>query len=315
MSPSSSTPHAVALPPVALTDDCNYVAAFLTMACPYRCSYCINEFEGRRRVARPLNAEAWIAGLSRLANLDRDSGPIPVTLQGGEPSCHPGFYDIINGVPERIALDVLTNLSFDVGEMIARVDPRRLRRDAPYASIRVSYHPSEADIDELLAKTHRLLEAGFSVGVYGVLHPDTADHIHVVQERARAEGIDFRTKEFLGFAHGKLYGQYRYEDACSCNVTRPVHCRTTELIIGPNGNIYRCHHDIYENYPPIGHLLDADFRMEKVFRPCDCFGHCNPCDVKVKTNRLQQFGHTSVEIRFEQPEDRSTPQCSAAACP
>ena len=286
------------LPDIAITQECNYIAAFLTMACPYRCSYCINEFESNRKSEKIMRAEDWITGLSRLTNLDRNSGPIPITLQGGEPTVHPDFYEIINALPDRIRIDLLTNLSFDVDEMIQKVDPGRLRRKAPYASIRVSYHPGQVEINELLEKTHRLLDAGFSVGIWGVLHPDIAEHILEIQKRAQAEDIDFRTKEFLGFHNGKLHGQYKYSQACSTKIEQDVLCRTTELIIGPGGDIYRCHHDLYEKAQPIGHLLQSDFNMSNEFKPCHCFGHCNPCDIKVKTNRFQQFGHTSVEIKF-----------------
>ncbi|KPK77903.1 MAG: hypothetical protein AMJ79_01675, partial [Phycisphaerae bacterium SM23_30] len=264
------------------------------MACPYHCDYCINAFESDQHRNWPMMPGAdWIRGLSRLTNLDRPDGLVPVTLQGGEPSVHPDFYEIINGLPKQIRIDILTNLCFDVGEMIRRVDPHRLRREAPYASIRVSYHPDQVDLEELLAKTHRLLEADFHVGIWAVGHPDWADHIGAVQERARREGIDFRIKEFLGTAHGKLYGTYKYPDACSLQTTRQVLCRTTELILGPDGSVYRCHHDLYEQFEPVGHILDPDFRMKGEFLPCDCYGHCNPCDIKIKTNRLQQFGHTS----------------------
>jgi len=289
-----------ALPEIAVTDDCNYVGVFLTMGCPYRCSYCINSFESRRRSWRTLSAAAWIRGLSRLTNLDKATGEVPVTLGGGEPSVHEGFYEIINGLPERIRIDILTNLAFDVEEMIRRVDPARLRREAPYASIRVSYHPSQVALEELLSKTHRLLEANFSVGIWGVLHPDQVDDILAAKERARAEGIDFRTKEFLGFHKGKLYGRYKYPDACRMERKRSVLCRTTELLVGPDGGIYRCHHDLYEQFSPIGHILDSNFKMTGHFLPCNYYGHCNPCDVKIKTNRLQQYGHTSVRIKFSE---------------
>ena len=282
---------------ITVTEDCNYIAAFLTMACPLRCGYCLNEFESGRKAWRQMSAADWVRGLSRLSGLERASGPIPVTLQGGEPSVHPGFYELITRLPERLRLDILTNLCFDVEEMIRRIKPARLRRDAPYASIRVSYHPEQMDLDELLPKVRRLQDAGFSVGIWGVLHPAQADNILAAQVRAQAEGIDFRTKEFLGFHDGKLYGQYKYPESCSQQVLRSVDCRTTELLIGPDGGIFRCHHDLYEHWAPIGHLLDPDFRMDGAFRPCTAYGHCNPCDVKVKTNRLQQFGHTSVEIR------------------
>ena len=176
--------HQTALPIVEVTADCNYIAAFLTMACPYRCSYCINTHESPRRKLPTLPAADWIAGLSRLANLDKPAGLVPLTLQGGEPSVHPDFYDIINGLPRRLRIDVLTNLCFDVDEMIQRVRPERLRRDAPYASIRVSYHPSQVSLDELLRKTHRLLEAGFHVGIWAVLVPGEEEPILAAQQRA-----------------------------------------------------------------------------------------------------------------------------------
>lgn len=286
------------LPDITITSDCNYIAAFLTMACPYSCNYCINKFESLQQRRKQLSADDWMQGLSRITGLCRKGNFIPVTLQGGEPSAHVGFYDIINGLTERIRLDVLTNLCFDVDEMIARVDPERLMRAAPYASIRVSYHPGQVEVDELLGKTHRLLNAGFSIGIWAVCHPDIEGHILEVQALAQAEGIDFRTKEFLGFHQGKLYGEYKFPDACAMQVQRKVQCRSTELLIAPDGHVFRCHHDLYENCNRIGHILDPVFEMTDEFRPCDYYGHCNPCDVKVKTNRLQQFGHTSVDIRF-----------------
>ena len=290
------------LPEIAIADQCNYIAVFLTMSCPYRCSYCINSFGSNIQKRFPTMSGAhWIAALSRLDNLERAQGDVPVTLQGGEPSLHNNFYEIINGLPEHIPIDILTNLSFDVEEMIAKVDPDRLRRNAPYASIRVSYHPDQVELDELLTKTHRMLEAGFSVGIWGVLHPNQADEILAAQQRACGEGIDFRTKEFLGFHQGRLYGNYKYPESCSLDRTRSVLCQTSELIIGPNGKVYRCHHDLYENYPAIGSIVDPEFHMTDEWRLCDYYGHCNPCDVKIKTNRLQQFGHTSVTIKsYEQ---------------
>lgn len=295
--------HADPLPDISIIAECNYVAAFLTMACPYSCRYCINRFETLNQKREHLCADDWIRGLSRISGLRREGSFIPITLQGGEPSAYGGFYDIINGLTERIRLDILTNLAFDIDEMIACVDPERLLRNAPYASLRVSYHPGQVEVDELLHKTHRLLNAGFSIGIWAVCHPDTEDHILEVQARAQSEGIDFRTKEFLGFHEGTLYGAYKYPEACAMESNERVQCRTTELLIGPDGHIFRCHHDLYENCDPIGHILDPAFEMAYEFQPCDYYGHCNPCDIKVKTNRLQQFGHTSVDIRFAQASE------------
>lgn len=83
----------------------------------------------------------------------------------------------------------------------------------------------------------------------------------------------------------------------SQRVERYCECKTTELIVGPTGDVYRCHSDLYESRTPVGHLADSEFDIEEVYKPCYIFGHCNPCDIKVKTNRFQEFGHTSVSIK------------------
>ena len=93
-------------------------------------------------------------------------------------------------------------------------------------------------------------------------------------------------------------GTYKYPDAVSGRVGPTVLCRTSELILGPSGHVYRCHSDLYNEREPVAHILDEDFAIEDVYRPCDAFGLCNPCDIKVKTNRFQQYGHTSVDIKY-----------------
>lgn len=271
----------------------NYIAAFLTFRCNFRCSYCINYFEVKRLPRGEISGEDWVKGLNRFVSRD----DLPVTLQGGEPSIYKDFYYIIKHIKPELNIDILTNLQFDVNEFIKKVEPNRLKRKAPYASIRVSYHPEVMDLDETIQKTLKMLEAGFSIGIWGVLHPQQKDMILKAQGKCKRLGIDFRTKEFLGEYRGRLYGTYLYEGACDKKHTEKVLCKTTELIIAPNGNIYRCHSDLYANRKPIGHLLDPDFKIEDKFRRCDFYGHCNPCDTKVKTNRFQQFGHTSVKIK------------------
>lgn len=277
---------------ICLHDDFNYVGVFLTFRCNYRCSYCINKHSGSIRMSKHLSAAEWIRGLSRL----RLKSDLPITLQGGEPTLHPGFYDVVNGLPRRLNIDLLTNLQFDAAEFTARVPPDRLRRNAPYASIRVSFHPQVMDLEKTMAKALTLQEAGYSIGLFGVLHPDQRDIIRVAQETCQAAGIDFRTKEFLGVHNGRLYGKYRYPQGLDGQTHEPVLCRNSELLIDPAGFVFRCHHDVYKGVNPIGHILDPDLTIESRFRQCQFFGRCNPCDLKLKTNRFQQFGHCSVEI-------------------
>lgn len=281
------------LKPIILPDHYNYAAFFLTLACNLTCSYCINRFGEDGYVKKRLSGEDVVRGINRIVSRD----DLPITLQGGEPSLHKDFIYIVNNIKPELNIDILTNLQFDADDFMRKVSPNRVKRDSPYASIRVSYHPEVMQLEPLMKKVLKLQNAGYSIGIWGVLHPSQEDKVKDAQRRAQAEGIDFRFKEFLGEHDGKLYGTYRYEGACDRKFEKTVLCKTTELIVGSDGSVYRCHSDLYEGRQPVGNIIDPAFELEDVWRTCGVFGHCNPCDIKVKTNRLQQYGHTSVEIK------------------
>jgi hypothetical protein len=270
----------------------NYIAVFLTLACNLRCPFCINRFSDEVKRYPVLPGDRWIEGLNRLVSRP----DLPVTLQGGEPSQHPDFHTIVNGLRDDLNIDILTNLQFDVDRLLASVPPGRVRRDAPYASIRVSYHPGQMDMPALVLRVQKLLEHGYSVGVWAVGLPGYVQDVELARQACLRAGIDFRVKEFLGVHDDRLHGTYKYPGALAGEALRTVRCRTSELIVGPTGDVFRCHADLYRGRPPVGSILDPEFQIEDIYRPCDCFGLCNPCDVKLKTNRFQKFGHTSVDI-------------------
>lgn len=290
-----------ALPSITPKEHHNYVAFFLTLACNLACPYCINlhNINNRFKQAgqRAMDVRDWIRSANRLI-LRTD---LPLTLQGGEPTLHPGFYRFVNEVKPELKMDLMTNLMFDVNVFIKDVPLWRFTREAPYAAIRASYHPGQNDINDLIVKTLKLQDAGFRVGLYGIEHPDPQlrDHIQKTQRRCLDLGLDFRMKEFLGEYGGKMYGTFKYDGCVGGQQLRKCECRTTEIIVDPAGYVFRCHSDLYNGRAPIAHILDEAFTEASIdeFRSCDVYGCCNPCDVKVKTNRFQVFGHTSVEIR------------------
>ncbi|MCE1225270.1 MAG: radical SAM protein [Geobacteraceae bacterium] len=290
-----------ALPPITPKEHHNYVAFFLTLACNLACPYCINLHNSNNRFnqadRRALDVGDWIRSANRLL-LRAD---LPLTLQGGEPTLYPGFYRFVNEVKPELKMDLMTNLMFDVNVFIKNVPLWRFTREAPYAAIRVSYHPGQNDIDDLIVKTIKLRDAGFRVGLYGIEHPDPQLRMHIqeTQRRCLELGLDFRMKEFLGEYGGKMFGTFKYDNCATGQTMRTCVCRTTEIIVDPAGYVYKCHADLYNGRDPIAHILDPDFNENSIdkFRSCSSFGSCNPCDVKIKTNRFQVFGHTSVEIR------------------
>ncbi len=295
---TSSAPNRLKL--VLLPASYNYVGAFLTFRCPYHCSYCINRFHGHEIGGYPeMSGSDWITFFSRLETRD-----VPVTLQGGEPGLHPDFITIVEEISQFQFVDILTNLAFDLNAFAQKIPPQRLNREAPYAPIRVSYHPEQFSLEEITKRILFLQDAGFRVGLYGVTHPAQAKEIEHARKVCADLGIDFRTKPFLGRHKGTLYGDYTYPEACSGTAARWCECATSELLIAPNGEIHRCHQFLYERRRPLAHVTDHALHPPEHFMACGMFGHCNPCDVKVKNNRFQQFGHTAMKIRNVQPPPR-----------
>lgn len=279
---------------VTLPERYNYIEAYLTLRCNLGCSYCINERSGKAARKRDeLSAKEWANGLNRI-----DFGDNPLTLGGGEPTLHPEFFELLERLRPEIAIDLLTNLEFDIDAFISKTSPDRFNqcRLPAYKAIRVSYHAERMDPQALLAKVIKLQGAGFNIGIFGLNHPMNIEENMKMAEMACDNRVFFFVKDFLGMLHGRLFGHFKYPEALD-GQPKPAECRTQEILIGPGGGIYRCHRDLYVWEGAIGRITDPELTITDAFRPCANFGHCNPCDVKLKTNRYLQMGSCAVEIR------------------
>jgi MoaA/NifB/PqqE/SkfB family radical SAM enzyme len=240
-----------------------------------------------------MSGKEWVRAINRIVS----RADVPVTIGGGEPTKHPDFYYIIRNIKPELGIDLLTNLEFNVDEFMANIPLEKIKLN-PFsdAAIRVSYNPGITDFDQLAAKTLKLKQHGYSIGIWTVAYPGYAKEIRIARQKSKMSGVDFYIKEFLGWHHGRLYGHYKYPDAIGKDKTRKVLCRTVELSVSPNGNIHRCQRDIFSGENPIGHILDPKFQIEDKFRPCNSYGKCNPCSVKIRT-RPQKHSYTLVEIQ------------------
>jgi hypothetical protein len=164
-----------------------------------------------------------------------------------------------------------------------------MKRKAPYASIRVSFHPATMSLTDTINRVRVLKNKGYSVGVWIVDHPDDA-LVPFYQKSFITAGIDCRLKEYLD---GKNHGTYKYMELQG---KQDVLCRPSELLIAPDGSMFRCHGDLYGNRSPYAHVLDAKVELYDTYRPCVVVA-CNSCDIKVKTDRFQVDGHCAVEIK------------------
>ncbi len=286
------------LPEVIVPSDTDYIGIYLTNRCFLSCSYCItNMFNPyvNTKILKELSASDWISSINRLKLPDG----VPITLQGGEPFLHKGIWEILENVNQKI--DILTalpeNVTVQAVKALKALDWNK--RDAPYPTIRVSFHPGQNDYKVLIDRISKLQEF-LSIGLFHIEHPEYLNLTDEICQYAKRRGVEFRTKSFLGIWNKEMYGRYKYLDAAVGHVVKKsVQCRNTALPVAPDGIIYRCHSDLYatRNDLSLGRLSDPDLKIEHTYRQCGNYGLCSPCDIKIKTNHLQQDGYCSADIK------------------
>jgi radical SAM protein with 4Fe4S-binding SPASM domain len=296
---------------IKIPEKYKYIAAFISMRCNLGCSFCLNAFNKNfSRNYEEISGEKWVDALNKI----NPKKGIPITLCGGEPSLHKDFIDIINNLKPELEIDILTNLQWSKSKFnnfIKYVNPDKIKRDSIYPSIRVSYHPEQmGNGDKLIENVLMLKKEGFDIGIESVMYPlgETLSAIEQIAIKCRNKNISFRPKSFTGKFEGLddkgnkfsiKYGNYsKYENsAFNEEISLDCLCKTSELILGPEGNVYRCHRDLFAREYSIGNITEPNFQIKNIFRECSKYGQCHPCDVKVKTNNKQKLGHTSVDIK------------------
>ena len=285
---------------IIVPKDYDYVGVYLTDRCHLDCPYCITTHHNSpfsKKDVPELRPEEWVIGLNRL-ELPKD---VPITLQGGEPFLYKGIWKILEDVRHKI--DILTALPPFVkkSHFLNLKTLEWNNRRAPYPTIRVSFHRGENDYKELVERIAELQEI-LNIGLYYLEYPSHSDEeLAALGDYAKKFNVELRSKEFLGESNGRVYGTFLYPDAALGRPTGvKVLCRNTVVPIGQDGNIYRCHSDLYFSRPEgvLGNLLGEVFEFPDSHLYCDNYGLCSVCDVKIKTNHEQIYGYTSVDIKF-----------------
>lgn len=296
---------------IYLSESYKTISAFLTFRCNLGCSYCVNKASNEkiyRKGFNELSGEEWVTGLNRLET----KVETPLVFTGGEPLLHKDFIYILNNVKEELKINLLTNLNWREEKMekfIKEVSPDRIQKDAPFPSIRASYHPEQVGEGELLIENAiRLKKEGFNVGIEAVMYPSPSqlEAIERMNMKCKEREISFRTKSFMGIYKGVddlgkpfliKHGNYsRYPDAVFNKKTKKCMCKASDILINPSGNIYKCQRDLLLTENTIGNLLSPDLQISGDFSFCSNYGQCHPCDIKTKATSNKKF-NTGVEIK------------------
>ena len=268
----------------------NFIAAFFTMACPRGCPYCLNELNGKIANYKISPAEKWITALNRL-NYD-----VPITLHGGEPLCYPEFYEIVNHIRQDKYIDLLTTFPFGIDEFCSKIKPERFRNPFHYPSIRVTHHFNNMVLEETVGNVLKLKADRYSVGLYFINHPEMESQINTAMKYCDSKKLQVFLKPFLGIHDNRLYGFYKYQQSCFSPNLHRVKCRSSNLLIAPDGHIFGCHKGLFGKIATLS--FGCLFEKYTFDRELDCeyYGACNTCDVQYKYDKDGKWGFSAVTI-------------------
>lgn len=166
----------------------------LFTVCNYNCDYCSGprvRKESRRgrsredaeQVVRYFNAtdKRWLLGMS-----------------GGEPTIHPHFATLIEGLREQHFFYFFSNLSFDLDRFVDLVPPERVQY------IKTSLHP-KGEMTDFFRKFDRLQHRGYNPVLIMVSAPDQFARIEQAAEICDREGYGFTLSVMEGPYQGKNY--------------------------------------------------------------------------------------------------------------
>ncbi len=166
----------------------------LFTVCNYRCTYCSGP-RVRKLVRRGRTRE----DVDRVIRFFNESGKTwLLSLSGGEPTLHPFFGELINGLKQQHYFGFFTNLSFDVERFMELVPADRV------VWMKTALHP-EADEETFLDKYETLFGFGYQPVLVMVSAPDTFERIRRVAEYCERRQFPFTLSVMEGPYRNKNY--------------------------------------------------------------------------------------------------------------
>jgi len=109
--------------------------------CNYQCPYC-GVWKDNPDKDPILTVEEWDLVWTRVYN---NYGSCHIYMSGGEPSAYPCFYDLVARLCKKHSVEICTNLSWDVDQLIPGISPEQLK-------VAPTFHPSQADFEDFFKK-------------------------------------------------------------------------------------------------------------------------------------------------------------------
>jgi hypothetical protein len=218
---------------------------FLSLRCNFQCEYCrIQQHETYEASFRLKPAENWIKALNGLGNVKL------LRFAGGQPTHHPGFADIVNGIdlPRLDRLEIVCNGSQLTRDTLLQIKPRS------NLFIKLSFHVPQIEDQSHISVTQELLKC----------HRNVTANLVALEEDETCYGPKKR-----------IIWTYREDKQAH----PPVDCLPACPPVGPSGDIFYCHSMMFRHQRKgvIGNIFEG-WTQDVTKMLCPDVGFCHPLD-------------------------------------
>lgn len=243
----------------------------LCYACNYRCPYC-RIWEDSSIKELYLTAEEWIAIWDNIYN---NYGSCHIFMSGGEPSVYPHFYELVRKLTMKHSIEICTNLSWDVDNIISEIPSSKLK-------IAPTFHPSQAKFEDFFNKTIKIKEYLPNLQIYYVAY--SGQQIKEMPQRSatlkeyginlipyplRGNQVVLNTHEEEAIIRSvSPYTGEKIEYQLKNISPKGKHCRAGQhyAVIRANGKVDRCSQ---HRTGDVGNFFDKDFHLFNEPKPCE----------------------------------------------
>ena len=215
-----------------------------------------------------------------------------LTIIGGEPTLSADFGYVVESLCNDFYITITTNLSTrfykDFEGFIKWAKKVKVRWN-------VSYHPEFMDINLFIERVKKIQEARIEMDQVSAVKLDLLSEADRKKLESAGIGFTYQTNMGIDEESGELlpktddhpdFNYERYQEMCGKQIKEIRRCRTVDYdgharhLISSDGTIYNCHHLLYKEKHPIGHIDNG--WPENILDPIVCgeYGHCNPCDFR-----------------------------------
>lgn len=232
----------------------------LTLNCTLRCSYCVNEFNSKNHPIKnpPLaSAKNWINFINKKSK--------DVIFTGGEPTLHPEFIQLLNGIDKKLSVFIYTNFCWR--EDFLEKFIQKIKRPVKFYG---SYHVCSGKPERVLKTINSLRDNNLFDGV-----------IHTVETKENHLFLQKVVKEFKENKWHLIVNKNQFDKqypASSLKFKKRAKCSGQEVFFAPDGEFYPCLSKLLRQKDSLGNVFKNAKITEPISIICSEYGFCSPCD-------------------------------------